>query len=320
MPAPPGFRRVNGLPLGKHFTDETIYYVFGYRPTADDVFIVTYPKCGTTWMQHIVYYIYSDGEPRRSREDFSARTPFFEVLGAEAIANLIRPAAIKTHLPFEYQPYSEQAKYIYVARNPFDCCVSFYNHYKVFPEYDFADGTFDKFFEMFLEGNVDFGDYFHHLLSWYPHKNDSNVLFLTYEDLKKDVRAGVLKVAEFLGPKYGNKVRRSNGIILDKIVQLTDFESMKKVVNHEIKEVRSLHSEKPIEDLPRFAQLMRQACGDVVKKPVTRDFVRKGQVGDWRNYFTDEQISRLREKIKLETAGSDVMNLWKDLDFIGPVS
>ncbi|KAG0443224.1 hypothetical protein HPB47_015159 [Ixodes persulcatus] len=94
------------------------------------------------------------------------------------------------------------AKYIYICRNPFDCCVSFFYHTKAMPEYEFQDGTFDEFFEMFIEGKVDFGDYFDHVLSWYEHRNDPNVLFLTYEDLKKDTATWVLKIADFLGEEY----------------------------------------------------------------------------------------------------------------------
>jgi hypothetical protein len=41
-------------------------------------------------------------------------------------------------------------------------------------------------------------------------------------------------------------------------------------------------------------------------------FIRKGQVGDWKNYFSSEQIIRLREKFKARTAGTDLELLWKN--------
>lgn len=34
------------------------------------------------------------------------------------------------------------------------------------------DGTFDEFFELFISGNTDYGDYFDHLLGWYAHRWD----------------------------------------------------------------------------------------------------------------------------------------------------
>ncbi|KAL1425329.1 hypothetical protein MTO96_019270 [Rhipicephalus appendiculatus] len=103
------------------------------------------------------------------------------------------PGAIKTHLPFNRVPYSPQAKYIFVARNPYDCCVSFYHHTRAFPAYRFAEGSFDAFLDAFLRGKVDCGDYFDQLLSWYDHIDDENVLFVTYEKLKSHTSEEVIK-------------------------------------------------------------------------------------------------------------------------------
>lgn len=306
---------VDGLFVGKHFTEETMREVFAYKPRPDDVFIVTYPKCGTTWMQHIVYYIYNNGTPPQSKEDMSSRTPFFELVGLEGVNNAPRPAAIKTHEPFDKQPYSKEAKYIYVARNPFDCCVSFYHHMKFFPMYDFENGTFDEFLEAFLKGEVEFGDYFDHLLSWYDHKDDPNVLFLTYEDLKKDTRFWIQKVADFLGQEYGQKIRDDQEV-LDRIMTLTSVDTMRKTVNPAMRQIFTKFHDTPRDQLPRSAQLLAQACGDLLNKPMTGNFVRKGQVGDWRSHFTSEQVKKLQERIALKTAGSDVMDLWKDLNLM----
>ncbi|KAH7972560.1 hypothetical protein HPB52_013431 [Rhipicephalus sanguineus] len=88
------------------------------------------------------------------------------------------------------------------TRNPYDCCVSYYYHTKGLPEYRFQDGTFDEFFDMFLEGHVDFGHYFEHVLSWYERRFDHNVLFATYEDLKKDTAGWIMRIADFIGEEY----------------------------------------------------------------------------------------------------------------------
>ena len=58
------------------------------------------------------------------------------------------------------------------ARNPKDCLVSFFHHTVGFNQYyDYADGKFDDFCELFLRGGTDFDDYFKvkmeiHLLSF----------------------------------------------------------------------------------------------------------------------------------------------------------
>ncbi|GBL76482.1 Sulfotransferase 1 family member D1 [Araneus ventricosus] len=110
---------------------------------------------------------------------------------------MTRPGAIKTHLPYHLTPRSEEAKYIYVTRNPKDCCVSYYHHMKSIPGHGF-NGTFDQFFELFISGRIDYGDYFDHLLAWYKHRKDPNVLFMTYEEMKENPETAVLKMASFL--------------------------------------------------------------------------------------------------------------------------
>jgi len=65
---------------------------------------------------------------------------------------------IKTHLHPSMTSKHPDAKYIYVSRNPKDVVVSFYHHTVGFPKhYNFADGSFDTYFELFLEGKVDHG-------------------------------------------------------------------------------------------------------------------------------------------------------------------
>ena len=44
-----------------------------------------------------------------------------------------------------------------------------------------------------------FGDWFDHVLEWWKHRNAENILFIKYEDMKKDHRGAVKKVAEFIG-------------------------------------------------------------------------------------------------------------------------
>ncbi|KAG0442019.1 hypothetical protein HPB47_015795, partial [Ixodes persulcatus] len=78
--------------------------------------------------------------------------PFLEMLDVEFIKGMPRPGAIKTHMPFQFQPYSKGAKYLYITRNPYDCCVFFFYRPKGLPYYNFTDGTFDEFVKMFIEG------------------------------------------------------------------------------------------------------------------------------------------------------------------------
>ena len=75
----------------------------------------------------------------------------------------ISPRIIKTHLPLELLPPKllQTCKVIYVARNPIDICVSYYNHMKTssgVQRYDY-DGTFEDFSKAFMNGTVESGSY-----------------------------------------------------------------------------------------------------------------------------------------------------------------
>ncbi|CAN7942796.1 unnamed protein product [Ixodes pacificus] len=305
------FRDVDGLHISRIFHESCVRSAMAYKPRPGDVFIVSYPKCGTTWMQHIVYNIYTGGVPPKDMTEFMTRTPFLELLGAEGAIKMPRPGAIKTHLPYHLQPYSPDAKYIYVTRNPYDCCVSFYHHTNSFPAYRFETKSFDEFFEMFVTGTADFGDYFDHQLSWYDHRDDANVLLVTYEDLKKDARSWILKVAEFLGEEYATRLREDEKV-LNRVLKVTGIEFMKGF-NEEYKRWTE-QAQELTNEISELSVTRESSLTDDLKKPMTGDFVRKGIVGDWRNHFSEDQIKRMKERIALKTRGSTLMDLWKDVE------
>ena len=270
------------LPMG--FPPECFESGLAYQARGGDTFIVTYPKCGTTWTQHIVWMLYRDGEPLPLGKNINLEVPHLEEVGSEFVAALPEPRFIKTHLTYELVPHHPEAKYIYVARNPFDCVVSFYYHTKGFiKHYDFAEGSFDSFFECFINGEVDWGDYFDHLLPWIQHKNDANILFLTYEEMKEDLRAAIKKIAVFLGDIYMNKI--DNIQILENIIEYASFSSMSKNQSR-------WSSQRPDRMTP---------------------FIRKGEVGDWKSHFSASQTRQLMQKFRERTAGTEAAKLWSDL-------
>jgi hypothetical protein len=101
-----------------------------------------------------------------------------ERMGGKFVNDLKHPRLLKTHFNYRNCPQSSQAKYIFAVRNPKDCLTSYFHHNRNFKIYEWCDGDFDVFFNLFLKGELGFGDYFNHLNSWLPHINDDNVLFL----------------------------------------------------------------------------------------------------------------------------------------------
>ena len=120
-------------------------------------------------------------------------------------------------------PNTSPAKYIYCARNPKDVSVSLYHHQinrKSTDDKIGFDLTWDEFFECFMKGTVSFGSWWDHVPEWWAHKNEPNVLFLKYEDMKKDLPTNVKKIADFLGRSLDQQT-------IEKIAQATTIDSMK---------------------------------------------------------------------------------------------
>ncbi|XP_077524214.1 sulfotransferase 1C2-like [Amblyomma americanum] len=304
---------IDGLRMRGIFREDIVRQVFTYKPRRDDVFIATYPKCGTTWTQYLTLSILTRGNPPKTLEDFLLASPFLDLMGVEAAERMTRPGVLKTHLPANKAPYSEYAKYIYVARNPYDVCVSFYYQLKGFTPKSVKDVSFSRFHELFITGKLPYGDYLDHLLSWYEYHDRSNVLLFTYEQMKKDPASGAVKIAEFLGEDYASELRRDPALF-EKVLNATRLENMKELfddMNYRLEaELLNLPPEKTFKSV--------EVCRDSwTRKEGMHDgqgLLRKGLVGDWKAHLTQEMIEKTKEWIECKTAGSDVMQLWSDIE------
>ncbi len=210
----------DGLTLPAYVSPERLKELKSFRLYPDDVFVVSYPKCGTTWTQQIVKLIRTKGHQDDTAIRYSV--PWLEknVISLDC-SNIIKPRGFKSHMPYNRFPLGNPpelpCKFIYVARNPKDCATSFYYHTETvfFPGIDK-----ETYWKKFMEGELEFGDYFDHVLSWWAHKDDCNVLFLKYEDMKKDLASCVSKIASFIEADV-------SGEIIEQIVAQTTFENMK---------------------------------------------------------------------------------------------
>lgn len=305
-PRGPLYTDIDGFRLNRYFSPERFRSALQYKPRNDDVFIATYPKSGTTWLQHIGYLIFHDGVPPPSVLEFFKTTPFLEMFGAEDAVRMKRPGLIKTHLPYWLVPKSPEAKYVCVFRNPKDACVSYYYHTKGFAGYDFADGKFEDYFDIYVEGENDFGEYFDHVLSWYAHRHDPNFLFLHYEELKADPGPQILKLASFLGKKY-HRTLVEKPEVLERVIKFTSIEYMKANTAVEMKKFMS----EPLSSEEDICPGLRAYHENGRKYPRMTGFFRKGVVGGWKEHFTPEMNARMEAKIYDRLAGTDFIDVWR---------
>ena len=251
---------VNGIPFQPFITQERMDELKDFALRSDDLFIATFPKSGTTWGQQIIKLLRNDGV-----EDgtvVSEAVLWLEQRGYHPADELPSPRFFQSHSPYRMvpggPPHTSPAKYIYIARNPKDVAVSQYHHTRGWTFFQYT-GPWDHFYSMFISGRVASGLWFDHVLEWWKHKDDPNVLFLKYEDMKRNTAGAVRKIADFAG------YREVKPEVIEKIAKLSSFESMKSnpAANHSW----SAHLRNP--DEPAF--------------------LRKGMVGDWKNHFSAEQ-------------------------------
>jgi hypothetical protein len=166
-----------------------------YQPRPDDIFIATYPKSGTTLMQMMLYQILFDGSMDIPHIASVSRWFEFEIESEwgkrESFEALLSPRFFKSHLNYEELP--KKGRYIYIARDIRDVAVSNYHQRCLMTG---ADHDCTQFMEEFL---LRPRSWFKSLESWWPHRNDENVLFLTYEGILRDLEGSIRRVAAFCG-------------------------------------------------------------------------------------------------------------------------
>lgn len=201
-----------------------------YRPRPGDIVIATYPKCGTTWMQRIVgLLVFQTPEPRPVMEispwvDRRPRQPVddvFERLEAQAHRRFL-----KSHLPLDGLPLHDEVRYVHVARDGRDACLSYHHHWSgisartlealdrmgmedegIGCPYPRAPADPALHFHRWLtqgavpghEDGAPLPSFFHFERTWWEARVLPNLLLVHYNDLKADLAGEMRRVAEFLG-------------------------------------------------------------------------------------------------------------------------
>lgn len=176
----------------------TLHYRLVYEGSPDDLFIVTYPKSGTTWLQMIVHQLTTDGAMEFAHID--EVSPHLEetlVPAGRKISDLRgTPRVVKSHLPYRDIPKGP-GRYIYGTRNGLDVAVSYYHQARKWTQR--SPRSLDEFFGWFMAGRVPYGSWFEHVSGWLRNEDRLDVLVVSYEELSADLEAGVRRIADFCG-------------------------------------------------------------------------------------------------------------------------
>jgi hypothetical protein len=269
-----------------------------YKP--DDIIIVSYPKCGTTWTEQCVLLLLNGGDKdlldpsnkniyrpeskamgklwpeatinQDPNEHLSSGLEFAP-LSFEEFDNAPSPRVIKSHARYEQllgcqgegiKNLPDGVKVLVVSRNPLDACVSSYYH--AFNPFK-SGWVFDAWAAVFLSGHIMFGSYFEWVKGWWEdiQAHSDKGMWLQYEDMQSDPRGQIVKIAEYL------KIPVTDEIV-DKVLRYSSFDSMKE---------------------------QAQAKGGNFN-----EHLRQGKSGDWKNHFGPELVAEFRERFETELRGT----------------
>ncbi|CAK1552653.1 unnamed protein product [Leptosia nina] len=264
------------------------FYEFAIRPT--DIFLVAHPRTGTTWVSEMIWLLNNNLNYAKAKNlDIDSRFPLLDLclvltpesekerlnripneMDKQFLRNLVEPTVnkiinapsprlIKTHLPFSLLPPTllDTTKVVYLIRDPRDVIVSMYHIGKL--RFLKDDVDFATFWSLFRRGLVTWSPIFSHLKEAWRMRVNSNMLFLKFEELSANLPGSLRRLANFFGKSYSD----------DQIQSLSKhlgFDEFKK--NSAVNQSQGFHK-----------------LG-IVNEDYA--FIRKGKVGDWRTYFTDE--------------------------------
>ena len=196
----------------------------------NDVFVSTYPKSGTTWMQFVAHNIrllrenqFADEEKAMNFNEITEKVPwdilaedcrtvgtiggFQDLRAGQSITDPKNGLRLyKSHESVETIAKRKEgmARYIIVVRNPEDVFHSFHQFLPAYCGIDPNEISAEVFCEAIFAGASHSGQYWEWNMNWFKfaEKHKERVLMVCFEDMKEDLSTVIRKVARFMGEDY----------------------------------------------------------------------------------------------------------------------
>ena len=232
-----------------------------------DAFLLSFPKCGRTWVRFMLGAYALKGGPGDPLTvvEISATDPTLTSLEISHDDNPHwKPVGDIVTNKDAYQ----DKKVLFLARDPRDVIVSYFFQYTLRDDKHHANdsgfnGDLSAFIRQDIGGLRSVVRYYN---TWATNREvPAEFKLVTYEDLQDDVRAVLKAIIEFLGwPVYGP-------VILDLAAQAGEFENMQQLERTDA--LKNFRLQPPTDGNPEGFK------------------VRRGVVGGFRDYLTARDIS-----------------------------
>jgi hypothetical protein len=206
----------------------------GYVPTKHDVFVVTYVKSGTNWMMQLAHQLLFHGKGEYEHIHSVVAWPDTDLMNLKGYAIPLRDPrvwqaspegkrVIKTHFAWEDVPYSPDAKYIVVIRDPKDVFVSSYHFFVKNGPLAYTNLSPAHWLELFLsEQFFIVGSWGAATAGYWAQRDKPNVLICSFKEMRRDLEGTVRRVATFLAVEPSPELVR-------RVTELSSFDYMKTI-------------------------------------------------------------------------------------------
>ena len=245
-----------------------------YGERDSDIYVSTYTRSGTTWVQTFLYQLTTDGNMDFDHIFDVSPWLYYSALRRVEPSYPPEPRILKTHDDYNFYSDKPKGRFIYVIRDGKDIIVSFYHHRINVRGYE---GTFEEHFNEFINNNN--YNWFEHVKGWVENKNHFPILYVKYESLKNDFENEIKRIIDFCGISI-------NDSILKRTKERSSFSFMKK------------HA-------PQFGPKSNHFELTAKSKYIVRDpyiFIRNGLIGEGNMKLNNEQKNIFNKKFN-ETLG-----------------
>ncbi|ALC39533.1 maker495 [Drosophila busckii] len=254
----------------QRFRDDFVQRIREFDTRHDDVYLVSYLKTGSTWLQELAWLLLNQLDFELAKSSYAwqrshylehstvSQRDFDSVAQCEQMAS---PRLIKSHLPAHLLPsqvWQHGRRIIYVARNPKDVLVSSYHF---FTGVGLWRGDMATFIEEFIADKLLFTSYLQHLIEFWHMRHESNIFFVTYEEMQRDLGQVINKLANFL------EVGNLSAAQINQLLQHLSFKQMK---------------------VTKYSNLTG-LFKDATKTSEDFEFMRRGIIGAYKDELTAEQ-------------------------------